>query len=112
MEEKTLFKLSLISSIIGIILIISITSKLEPPTIKISNIDNSLLDMQIKTSGKIDSIIDKGSLTILNLKDNKVIPIILFEKTHFKKGSTVEVIGKVSEFQNELQITASYIKTT
>ncbi|MDP4012699.1 MAG: hypothetical protein Q8R00_03795 [Candidatus Nanoarchaeia archaeon] len=111
MEEKTIFKLSLISSIIGIILIIGITNSLEPQTIKILDINRDLLDQQVKVSGKIDSIIKKDSLTILNVKDVKTIPIVLFENADFKKGSKVEVTGRVSEFQKELQITASYIKT-
>lgn len=114
MEEKTIFKASLVCSIIGILLIIFISDNLEAKTFNISDINVAMLDQEIKVIGNISAIRQTKGLTILTLKDNSgSIPVIVFKRNNeiFLKGSKVEITGDVSEFKNELQITAKQIKT-
>ena len=114
MEEPTLFKVSLICSLIGTLAIIFISENLEPQIFKISAIDLSKIDQEVKIIGNVSSIRQTKGLTILSVKDSSgVIPVVVFKQgdENFQKGSKVEIAGKISEFNNQPQITAKTVKT-
>ena len=67
----------------------------------------------IKIIGVSKNIINKGKLTKIELEDKSgKIDIIVFnsKKIPIKKGSTIEVYGKISVYENKPQIYAETIK--
>jgi len=108
-----LTKLCIISSIIGIILLIVISNKLDIPTSTISSISKESINKQIKVKGTVKNIIDKENLIMLNLKDkSSQIKVVLFNtnKPNIKKNSFVEISGKVSLYEDEFEIIADSVK--
>mgnify|MGYP001587555426 CR=1 FL=1 len=114
MEEKTIFKASICCTLIGTLLLIFLAENMEAKQLKISDLNLNMLDQETRIVGNITSIRQTKGLIILSIKDSSgSIPVVLFKKgdEHFEKGSEVEVTGKVSEFNNQIQITAKQIKT-
>ena len=112
MKETTLLKLSVIVSIIGIfsLLIIAETTSLE--ITKISEINKKDLETKVKIQGKILSIRETPGLYILTITDNTAtIPIIVFkeDELELEKNKQFVVIGKLTEYKNELEIIAERI---
>ena len=106
-------KICIISGILGIILLIFISNKLELPISIISKITDKDLNKTVKIKGTVSKFIEKESLTTIELEEaSSKINVILFksEKIQIKKGNLLEVEGKVAKYENKLQIYADTIK--
>jgi len=112
MEEKTLLKIALICSIVGIFIIFIFANKLEPSLTSISSISNSLVDKDVKIQGTVSSFKITSSVLMLDLHDDTgTIKVVAFDKEDFEasKDQEVEVIGKVKEYNSILEIEAKKI---
>lgn len=110
MQEITLLKISLISSIIGTIILIILSSTLEPKLIKIKNIKDLDLYKKIKIQGNITSIKNYNDFNILEINDNSgKINIIANGKLNLTKNQAITVTGKITEYKDELQLQAEKI---
>lgn len=113
MKEKTLLKIALICSIVGIFIVLVFADRLEPPLVKVSDISDSLLENDVKISGEIVSIKISPSVTILDVKDSSgSIKVVAFDSSDLNlgKGGFVEVTGKVTEYKGSLELEAKSIK--
>ncbi len=107
-----LTKICIISSIIGIILLVLVSNKLDIPSSNISSIDKADLNKQVKIKGYIKKITNKESLSILEIEDKtSSITVVMFkpEKISLEKNSFVEIYGKVSVYNEQLQIIAELV---
>jgi len=99
------------TAIIGTIFLLLLSFNLEPGIKKISEISGGDLGSFIKVQGKIDNIKQAESLTIIKIsEDNSTINVIA-DNAQFDVNSSIEVIGKVTEWHSILEIEASRIKT-
>ena len=101
------------SAILGITLLIIISDKISIPQSSISSITKTDVNKYIKINGIVKNIIKKGSIIILDLEDKTAkIRVVLFksENIGIEKGSFIEVEGKVSLYEDQLQILAETIK--
>lgn len=101
-------------SLMGIFILIILVNTQEPKQLtQISFIDDKHLNKEIKITGQIISIKEyQNEFKSILINDNSSeIPIICecrnINKTLLKKQ--IEVIGKVTEFQNNLEIQANKI---
>lgn len=109
-----LTKLSIISAILGITLLIIISDKIVIPSSDISSIDKQDINKHIKVNGIVKKMISKGGITILELEDKtSTIKVVLFKpgEIKLKKGSFVEVEGKIGSYEDSPEIIAETIKT-
>ena len=114
MDEKFLLKLSLAFSLLGILLILFISENTDLPISKISDITNKQIDTTIKIKGTIEHLTELENLILFSLKDKTgKINIILFtdETLNLKQNQKIELIGKVIEYKNTIEIMADQIKT-
>ncbi len=114
MDEKFLLKLSLTFSLLGILLILFISENDTLPTSKISDISNKQIDSIVKIKGTIEHLTELENLVLFTLKDETgKINIILFTDTilNIKQEQEVEIIGKIIEYKNTIEIMADQIKT-
>lgn len=112
MEEKTLLKIALACSIVGIFIIFIFADKLEPSLVNISGISQSFIDKNVKIRGTVSSFRITSSVLMLDMRDETgTIKVVAFDKEDFEadKGQAVEVIGKVKEYQGVLEIEAKSI---
>jgi hypothetical protein len=109
--------LSLLLSVLGIFIIIILAQTLEPKLIKISDINKKMLDEYIKVQGraldiqKINSPDYPNPIILISLKNQSdKITVVWRQDIILTQNQTIQVIGKVSEYQNETQIEAQKIK--
>jgi len=112
METKTLLKLSLITALVSIFVIIILATNLEPETKKIETINEKNLDEWIKIQGSVVKEIERENLKILVVSDGTAsINCILRKKLNQSlKGKEVEIVGKVIDYKGILEIEIHQIK--
>jgi len=105
MKTRSLLKLSLITTIIGIYLIIILANTLEPNITKILDINEKMIDEWVKIEGNVTSQKSIGELTILTVYDGTAgIHAIMYKEIENFEGSEVVVLGKIIEYKGELEI--------
>jgi RecJ-like exonuclease len=117
MNPKSLKKLTLIISILGIFLIYILAINFEPKQIKISDITQKSLDQFVKIRGYVikPGIIENKekeyAFTVFKIQDNSSEIGVIFRKPlELKNLQQVEIIGKVSSYENQLQIETIKLK--
>ena len=104
-------KLTLSISFIGIFLLLSITTLMQPKLIAIEEINHKYLNKNIKIQGEIQDIRTyQDSFQVIPIKDETAeIDIITNEILNLTKSESITVIGKVQEYKQYLQVQANKI---
>ena len=111
MHEKTLLKISIITSLFGILIIFFINEKLDLSS-NIGNITKDSLDEKVKIKGEIIKITETPGLYLLDVKDNTgTIVVIVFKEEilDLKQGNIVEIQGQVAIYKDKPEIIAKKI---
>jgi len=108
---KFLLTISLVISIIGIFVLLILSNSLEPQKMHIKDIDSKNLNQRVQTIGTINFIKTFPEFQIIRIRqDNSSITVLVNQKTNLTKNQTIEVTGKVTEYNNSLEIQADKIK--
>jgi len=108
--------LALLLSIIGIFIIVILAQTLEPKLIKVSDINKKMLDEYTKVQGQVIGIQKiknqdyQRPIILITLKNQSTITVVWRQETNLTKNQIIQVIGKVSDYQNNNQIEAQKIK--
>ena len=111
MEEKTLLRIALISSLIGVLLILFISERVDISESNIKEAKNQTGNIKVK--GAVSSITETPSAYIINLKDNTdTILVLVFkgDSINITKGQIIEVSGKLVDYQGQKEISADTIR--
>lgn len=110
-------KVLLLGSLIGLLLLIFLTTKIEPKTTVIINITNSSLDKQVRIEGNIIKIQNyvNDTFHILTFNDTSGKIQVIFNSKNPKKieinsSFNYSAKGKVSRYNQTLQISADKIE--
>ncbi len=108
MNLKTI---SLITSIIGISLLLLLSLFVEPKLSTISELRSKQIYQKVKIQGQlISQKAISPSFGILKIKDlTGTIEVLLNKNIQIKDNSTLEITGKISEYKENKQITADKI---
>ncbi len=112
MKEKTLIKLSFITSIIGIVILLFIMDKIELSKSNISNLTQNDIDKKIKIKAELLRITETPGLYLLNVKDfSGEISVVVFkdEPINLTKGDILEIEGQVTNYKDKIEIIAKKI---
>ena len=108
MQEKTLLKISLICSLIGLTTLFFISNNI---TIDESNlITKDELDSTIKVKGKINKINNYEKNTVIEITRTEKLKIVLFGFAELKEGDDIEAIGKLKQYRNNFELIADEVK--
>jgi RecJ-like exonuclease len=107
MERLT--KICLVVSILGIIFLSLISNFFIPDLISISQINPDLLNQKVRVSGEIINLRTYDDFQILTLEDHSG-KIDVTCNCNLSKDQDIEVLGKVSEYKENIQIEAEKIK--
>lgn len=113
----SLLKISFIISLLGILILLILSSILEPSLTNIREIDSKYLNKKVKIQGEIINMKSYNTKTneifqVLEIKDGTgYIEVILSSKkeTPLRKNQKITVIGIVNLYKNSLQIQAHKI---
>lgn len=112
MQEKTLLKIALVTSLVGILILLIILDKIDVSSSNINAINKTLSEKQVKIKGEITRITETPGLYIINVKDNTGnIDVIVFkeEKLELEKGAIIQVEGQITEYQGKMEIIAKKV---
>lgn len=99
-------------SLIGILILLIIINTQEPELSNISAIKNKSLNERVKFQGQIIEIkIFKSNFTIAKIRDNfSAVEIICnCENIKYHKNKTLEITGRLTTYQGNLQVQADKI---
>ena len=112
MQEKTLFKLSVVVIIIGVTFLFLYSQNINLRNL--DNLDTAFLNEEVKIQGEIINIKVTDKATFLKISGSKIdnFDVILFPKKEIKfiKGDNIEITGKVEEYNGKKEIIANEIK--
>ncbi len=109
MKEKTLLKIALICTILGIVLLLFLSELVEVKESKISEakqIDNGI----VRITGIVENVRVGEKATILTISKKESIDVVVFENPNFQKGDFVDVTGEVQDYEGKKEILAKEIK--
>lgn len=110
MQEKTIYKISIVAIILGLLFLFFYSEELELKAVEA--IDTIMPEKEIKVKGTIDRITVTEKATFLNLvNDETEIDVILFttENIYLAEGDYVELSGTVEEYMGKKEIIANKI---
>jgi DNA/RNA endonuclease YhcR with UshA esterase domain len=112
MKEKTLFKIALLVSFTGILALYFISEKIEIPEKTIDEINVNDIEKDVKLKGTVTRADNKEKIIILEISQPNTISVVLFKEDDLtiEKGTEVQVIGQVDEFNGRPEIIANEIK--
>ena len=113
MQDKTLLKISVICSLVGIIVLFLIADNLNLSTTEISKIQQSELGKQVKITGKIESLSETDTLMFLTVGQEKIetVSVVLFKDSDIalEKGDNIELTGTLEDYEGKREILANRI---
>ena len=104
--------MSLIVSLIGIFLLLLLLKTLEPRLISIEKINGELINKNVKIQGEIFNIklYEDSNFQVIAIKDNTgKIEVTINKILNFTNNQNITIIGKVQEYNENLQINADKI---
>jgi DNA/RNA endonuclease YhcR with UshA esterase domain len=119
--DDKLLKIALITSLIGLIGLIMFTPSIEVKEVKIEDINRAMIDEEVSINCVVSDVKSSksGSSYFLTINDGTgQMPLIIFESQIAQmqsnsleikdfKDKKVNVVGKVTEYNNELEIVLS-----
>lgn len=114
MKEKTLLKIALITSLVGLISLYFISSNIEIKETNIEKITLENKDEFVKLRGIVSRVINTEKVSILEITQPQKITVVLFKNknttTLIKEGNEVEIFGKVDEYKGKMEIIAEKVR--
>ncbi|MCK4860251.1 MAG: hypothetical protein KAS87_06820 [Candidatus Omnitrophica bacterium] len=114
MKEKTLLKIALICSLLGLLTLYLTSNNIE---IKEKNIEKITLENKdefVKLKGIVSNVIDTEKVTIMEITQPQQITVVLFKNENktipIQQGNEVEIIGKVDEYEGRMEIIADRLR--
>ena len=115
MQERTLLRIALFCSVIGITSLYIISENIEIEEISINKIDFENIGEEIKIRGKINKISNFEKIFLLEIEDertkNKISAVVFKDgKLSIKKDDYVEITGEIKEYKGNLELISEVIK--
>lgn len=115
MEEKSLFRIALACSLVGVTTLFFVSEFIEVDENYIEEITIDDLGNDVKIIGTVKKIVDHGNVVIMNIVQPQELKVVVFkgdeeEMVNVKSGNYIEVLGKVEEFGGELEIIGDRIR--
>jgi len=112
MNDKTLIKIAMFCSFIGLIGLLLIQSSVDVDASEISEVLNKDAGEHVKIIGEINYVKEYAAMYVMKVGDsNSEVEVVVFskEKLTLEKGDFVEVEGEVEEYKKKKEIIASRI---
>jgi RecJ-like exonuclease len=111
MKEKTLLKVALTCSLVGIVVILFISESMEVKKVKIGKINEEMVGEDVRIVGKVVKVLGSSSSKKIDVEDSSgKIRVTVFDEFEIERGKVVEVEGEVSEYKGELGLNGKKIK--
>ncbi len=109
MDERTLLKLSLLCSVVGLITLFWVSSTVSVETIAIDKVDGTS-PYAIKVYGTVASVRSVGVGQVIEITQPSSIEVFLSDPAALERGDIVEVIGRAEQYQGNAQLIAERVR--
>ena len=114
MKEKNLLKAAFIASLIGVLILFIVSENISVDEKTISKITFEDLDKKVKIKGLVEKVIDTEKVVIMEVVQAENMDVILFKDgdgtVDVKEGDFIEVIGRVEEYEGELEVIGQRVR--
>ncbi len=114
MKEKNLLKVALICSLVGIVALYLISENMEIKQRNIEKITIDDIDKNVKVKGVVKGLFENDKVMIITIEQPQDMKVVLFksknESIGIFEGNEIEVIGKVDEYEGELEIIGNRVR--
>jgi DNA/RNA endonuclease YhcR with UshA esterase domain len=109
MDESLLLKAALVTAILGIIALIVIIKTTDIQEININQAKASEEGETIRITGIVERVTSKEGFSIISIKKEEEISIVLFDSINLSKGQRVEITGKTQDYKGTKELVADKI---
>lgn len=114
MKEKTLLKIALITSLLGLLILYLISGSIELKEKNIEKITIENKDEFVKLSGIVSNLVNSEKVMILEITQPQEITVVLFKNENksimINEGNEIEVFGRVDEYNGKMEIIAERVR--
>lgn len=112
MKEKTLLKIALIISMVGIVILFFTSQKIGVTEKDIGKINADNTGEIVKIKGNLNKITRTEKAVFLEITQPAEIIVIILEGKNISlaEGQTIEVIGKIDEYNGKMEVIAERIR--
>ena len=110
MQERTITRISLIITILGLIFIFFYAEEVDLQTV--ASLDTIEPEEVVTISGTVHNLRSTENVTFLQISGQKTVkmPVIIFSKVLLKEGDLVEVTGMIEEYRGKKEVIANTVK--
>ena len=112
MKENTLLKIAMVCSLAGIAVLYFVSTKIDVKNYNPIKLNENIGD-DVKLQGTIAKMTDTGNVVFIEINQQNPATIVLFtedDNLKLKNGDSVEISGKVQEYNGKNEIIANRIR--
>lgn len=112
MKERTLLKISLICSLIGLIVLFLLAENIKIDDRNIDKITMGDIEQSVNIKGVVTKVTDREKVMFIEISEKSKINALMFKKDNIsiETGDLVEIKGTVDEYDNQPQIIIDEIR--
>ncbi|HLC66971.1 MAG TPA: hypothetical protein VJK52_05005 [Candidatus Nanoarchaeia archaeon] len=112
MREKTLFKIALVTSIAGLIILFFTLETIPVSPITLSQLRTEDIRKEVLIRGTITRITTHDGLQVLYVVSSESFPVMVFrdDAIPLEKGKEVEIRGTMSEYNHSKQFLGEEVR--
>src|SRR4030042_1856166 len=109
MNESLLLKIALITAILGLAALALIAKITDLKEINIGEAKQADEEVTVKITGTVERVTSKEDFSIINIRKEEEISVVLCDKINLSRGQRVEITGKTKEYKGQKEIVAETI---
>jgi DNA/RNA endonuclease YhcR with UshA esterase domain len=109
-NEKTLLRIALAVSVLGIVALFLLSQQISVDDAMINRLDE-LVDESVVVTGMVVGVNQMNSTTFIMLEKNEMTSVVVFGKTPLLEiGDLIQVRGRVAVYEDETEIIGEEIR--
>ena len=114
MKEKTLLKIALSCSVLGLVMLFFVSDSITISNIDISKIEDEEIGRIVKITGMVTRVTNLEKVMFIEVGQQKIekVDVVLFKDHDFDLavGEQIEIIGEIEEYKGEKEVIANRVK--
>ena len=108
MDDKTLLRIALLGSVVGVVVLLLLSGQIGVQKEVISRLDGVPEGKEVEVVGKVLRFTDKGNVAFLEIAEQKIeaVTVVLFKDRNItlREGDRVRVTGSVEEYEGKKEL--------
>jgi DNA/RNA endonuclease YhcR with UshA esterase domain len=109
MDQALLLKTAIVIALLGLAAISIIVKTTGVEEINIGEAKQADEESTVKITGTVERVTSKEGFSIINIRKEESITVVLFDSINLSKGQKVEIVGKTKEYNGKKELVADSI---